>query len=61
MLVLSRKEGETIIFSCGAEKVKLTVTNLTGSRVKLGFEANKKVNIVRGELNEDREREERRS
>lgn len=47
MLVLSRKEGDTIHISGG---IVITVTSIQGSRVKLGITAPPEVSIVRGEL-----------
>ena len=51
MLILSRKAGENIIVTLpGGEQMLITVTTLSKSQCKLGFEAPKSVNIVRGEL-----------
>jgi carbon storage regulator len=47
MLVLSRKKGEAINI---AEDVTITVREISGSRVVLGFEAPGDVRIVRQEL-----------
>lgn len=47
MLVLSRKKGEAIHI---AEDVTITVREISGSRVVLGFEAPGDVRIVRQEL-----------
>ena len=47
MLVLSRKKGEAVNI---AEGVTVTVRQISGSRVVLGFEAPHDVRIVRQEL-----------
>jgi carbon storage regulator len=47
MLVLSRKKGEAINIADG---VTITVREITGSRVVLGFEAPSDVRIMRQEL-----------
>lgn len=48
MLVVTRKTGEVIWI----EDVKITITKISGRAVKVGIEAHKDVNIVRGELKE---------
>jgi carbon storage regulator CsrA len=47
MLVLSRKVGEKIVID---DKVKITITRISGGRVSVGIEAPSGVRIVRGEL-----------
>lgn len=47
MLVLSRREGETI---CIGDGIEVTVLATTGNRVRLGIVAPRDVNIVRKEL-----------
>lgn len=47
MLVLSRKKGEAVKI---AEGVTMTVREILGSRVVLGFEAPSEVRILRQEL-----------
>ena len=49
MLVLSRKAGETVLIG---DRIKVSVLNLEGGRVRLGFEAPEDVRILRGELGE---------
>lgn len=51
MLVLSRKEQETIVIG---SDVVLTVVRIDGGRVTIGIDAPKSVHILRGELS-DRE------
>ena len=47
MLVLSRKSGESIVIGGG---VKLTVVEVRGDRVRLGFEGPREVPIHRQEV-----------
>lgn len=47
MLVLTRKLGERIVLGDG---IVVTVTELTGQRVKIGIEAPHDVRVLRGEL-----------
>jgi len=47
MLVLSRKIGESIVIS---GRITLTVSQVTGSRVVLAFDAPSYINIRRSEL-----------
>ena len=49
MLVISRREGETILLSDGGA-ITVKVLSIERGRVKLGIEANSKVQILRGEL-----------
>lgn len=44
MLVLSRKEGESILI---ADNIKITISEVRGSRVKLAIEAPLDVKILR--------------
>ncbi|MHB8953520.1 MAG: carbon storage regulator [Pirellulaceae bacterium] len=50
MLVLSRKESETIRIG---DDVEITVVRLTGNRVQIGIKAAREVKILRGELEKD--------
>lgn len=50
MLVLSRKEDETIIFTTPLGDVEITVTAINGNRVILGLNAPKEIKILRKEL-----------
>lgn len=47
MLVLSRKVGETIWVG---DDVEIVITEIKGDQIKLGIQAPKSVEIVRGEL-----------
>jgi carbon storage regulator len=49
MLVLSRRDGESVEIG---ENIRVTVVGIEGGRVKIGFEAPREVEIVRGELND---------
>lgn len=47
MLVLSRKEGESLVIG---NDVVVTVNRISGNRITLGIQAPRHVRIVRGEL-----------
>ena len=47
MLVLSRKENETIVVG---DNIEITICRVTGGRVHLGLKAPRDVKIRRGEL-----------
>lgn len=47
MLVLSRKEGETI---CIGDNIRITVLNVRGDKVRLAFDAPKDVAVHREEV-----------
>ena len=47
MLVLTRKPGEKVVIGNG---ITLTVVEVEGNRVRLGFDAPDQVRILRGEL-----------
>jgi len=49
MLVLSRKESQTILLD---ESVEITILEIDGSSVKLGINAPDEVRVLRGELRE---------
>lgn len=50
MLVLTRKPDETIIIN---EKIKITVVEVEGNKVKLGVDAPPEIAIYREEILED--------
>lgn len=50
MLVLSRKIGQTIIVETEKGLIQIVVTAIDGGRVKLGIEADKSIQIMRGEV-----------
>ena len=47
MLILTRKIGETIILDGG---IKITVSDIQGTHVKIGIDAPKEVKVYREEL-----------
>lgn len=59
MLVLSRRPGDSIIIGEGRDRVRVTVVEVSGDRVKLGIEAPQEVVILRQELCEAVEAENR--
>ena len=52
MLVLSRKVNETVVID---DKIVVTVVRCNNGEVRLGFEADRSIPIVRGELISRRE------
>ena len=50
MLVLSRHRNEKIVLDGG--RIVLTVVEIRGDKVRLGFDADKSVSIHRGEVQE---------
>jgi len=50
MLVLTRRKHQSITIGEGAHKVTLRVIHIRGGTVKLGFEAPRKVKILRDEV-----------
>lgn len=51
MLVLSRKVGEKILIG---EEIVVTVVRVTGSKVRLGFDAPPEVTVLREEVEDER-------
>ncbi len=47
MLVLSRKENETI---CIGDQITIHISHIGGSRVRVGIEAPNDISIMRGEF-----------
>ena len=47
MLILSRKAGETLVIG---DNIEITVTEISGDKVRLGIAAPKEVQILRKEL-----------
>jgi carbon storage regulator len=47
MLVLSRKQGDSIVIG---DCISITVTRITGGRVRLGITAPKHITVDRGEV-----------
>jgi len=50
MLVLSRKIGQTIIVETEKGPIEIVVTRIEGGSVRLGIEADKSIQIQRGEV-----------
>lgn len=50
MLVFSRMVGERVVIKCGDIEVYLTVVEVSGHKVRLGFEAPSEVLIHRQEV-----------
>ena len=50
MLILTRRPGETILIG---DDIEVTVMRISGNQVRIGIEAPKDVDIVRGELLEE--------
>ena len=50
MLVLSRKNGETIVLGEGDDEVTIVVSRIRREHVSLGIMAPRSVNVRRGEL-----------
>ncbi len=46
MLVLTRKEGETIV----AGDIEFFVLGIDGNRVRIGIDADESIRVLRGEL-----------
>jgi carbon storage regulator len=49
-LVLSRRAGETICITAGANRIRVTVRHIEGGQVKIGIDAPLEVKILREEL-----------
>jgi carbon storage regulator CsrA len=47
MLVLSRKEGESVVID---GEIVVTILEIRGSQIRLGIEAPREVPVLRGEL-----------
>jgi carbon storage regulator len=54
MLVLSRRQGESVMIGDG---IRITVVSLYGDRIRVGIEAPREVPVHRGEIHEMLERE----
>jgi carbon storage regulator CsrA len=52
MLVLTRREGDSVILETSDGPIEVTVEDINGQQVRVGFEASKSVKILRGELKE---------
>ncbi len=52
MLVISRKEGESIVIS---DNIRITIVSLGGDKVSIGIDAPKEIRVMRQELLETAE------
>jgi carbon storage regulator CsrA len=52
MLVLTRRENQSVILTIGNQRIRVVVVGIgeDGNRVKLGFDASHEVEILREEL-----------
>lgn len=50
MLVLSRKVGETIWIG---EDIEIVISEVKGDQVKIGIQAPRSIDVIRGELRQD--------
>lgn len=49
-LVLTRQEGESIVFSYNGETIEIKITKISEKSVKLELNAEQQVKIIRSEL-----------
>lgn len=61
MLVLSRKENESIVIGEGVSQMILTVIQIRGDKIRLGIEAPRQTTVHRKEVYEAIKRHERES
>lgn len=52
MLVLSRKKGEAVVISLGDLRVSMTIVEVRGDKVRVGFSAPDDVQVHRSEIQE---------
>lgn len=50
MLILTRREGEEFVLTHKGITIRVKVTNVNGSQVKVGIEAPREVHVARNEL-----------
>ena len=50
MLILTRRNQETLILFAGSEKIEIKIFGVKGSQVRLGIEANHNVKVYRSEI-----------
>lgn len=50
MLLLDRKSGQSVIIKCGDKEIKVTVVGNNENDVKLGFNADRDIEIAREEI-----------
>jgi len=54
MLVLTRREGESILLLVDGKTIEVNVSRIQGSHAKISIDAPREVEIVREELSESR-------
>jgi len=50
MLILSRREGESVILETSEGPISVAITNVDGNQIKMGLDAPESVKILREEL-----------
>ena len=50
MLVLGRKEGESLKLTVDGKVIMICVVAVQGSRVRIGVDADKSVHVIRNEI-----------
>ena len=55
MLILGRRRNESVIIGEGKNKIRVTVVDIRGDKIRLGFEASKEVQIFREEIAKENE------
>lgn len=53
MLTITRRVGESFIIDTGSDIIEIIITELKGSNVRVGINADKKITILRKELTEE--------
>jgi len=56
MLILTRKENESIVIQAGGETIVVRLIRIEGSRARVGIEADERVSIMREELGAKRQK-----
>lgn len=56
MLVITRREGESLVLEFGKERVEITVHQIKNRNIRLRIGANDSVRVVRKELLEEERR-----
>jgi carbon storage regulator CsrA len=50
MLTITRRQGETVVVTCGGHRLEVTVLGFQGAQARLGFDAGPEFRIQREEL-----------
>lgn len=53
MLTITRRVGESFIIDTGSDIIEIIITELRGSNVRVGIDADRKITILRKELTEE--------